>query len=201
MLRLSRRPRSQAQAAAAPHLLLSGSAAEGVAPVARREPWRSWAPTWCWRGRALELFAHTPARCHGGRAEELPDPACWRGGRDPLPFPSAAASRLPSLIMRPAALSSPPAAWLHPLLSAGPSDVGASDPTSPGSSGASCRRPLHELRLSPQTRVVAPGCSCGRCCDPLGLGLLPFFWLNHQLPGRGNQPSAAFLPPVPLPGP
>lgn len=76
-----------------------------------------------------------------GRGEQKRHRIRQLAGREgSSPLPSVAGSRLPSLLMHPAAPSSLPAAWLHPLLAAGPPDVGASAPTSSGSSVASCCR-------------------------------------------------------------
>lgn len=136
--------------------------------------------------------AHTPARCNGG-GEPKSHRIRLRAGKGGILSPSLCGlphAFLPcSCIQPPRARSLPPGSipsspralrtWAHPIRLPG-----------------GLWLPRHELRLSPQTRVVAPGCSSGRCCDPLGLALLlPFFWRNHQLPGRrrGEQPFGRLL--------
>lgn len=78
------------------------------------------------------------------------------GGSVPLPLPLPH-SFLPRSFTRPLRVRSPP-----------PRSI----PCAPGPPRRLPRwPPLHQLRLFPQTRVVAAGCSRG-CCDPPGLALL-----------------------------
>lgn len=198
MLPLYMSPRSQSQAAADPHLLVSGSTAEGVARSRCTSPGGA--------GHRLSVCAagiagwlHTPqlgATGGEGRAKAPPDPAAGgEGGILSPSLPSVAGSRLPSLLMHPAAPSSLPAAWLHPLLAAGPPDVGASDPTSPGSSVASCCRGTNLDSRRQQgwwLRAAAAADAATRSawlCSCHFSGRIT----NFQGRGRGEQPFGRLL--------